>query len=218
MSEPGAAGAPSLELRGLSVRAEGRPVVEGLDLALRPGERALLAGHSGSGKSTLLRVAAKLAPPAAGEVVHRAARIAFVFQEGGLVSNASLADNLLLPLFYRGLPKADGMRRVTEALARFGLDAVADERPGSLVAESRLLAQFARADALGAELLFVEPPEAALEPENQERVRAWLEAGLAAGKLAVMLTASGAAEPAGFPGRVVRLGGGELAHRGGGAA
>ncbi|NUT34458.1 MAG: ABC transporter ATP-binding protein, partial [Hamadaea sp.] len=46
----------------------GRPVLHGIDLRLRPGERLAMVGPSGAGKSTLGRLLAGIHPPTAGEV------------------------------------------------------------------------------------------------------------------------------------------------------
>jgi energy-coupling factor transport system ATP-binding protein len=62
---------PMLEIRSLryhpSTAAE--PVLDGVDLTLRPGEPALVAGRSGSGKTTLLELICGLAEPDAGAIL-----------------------------------------------------------------------------------------------------------------------------------------------------
>ena len=62
MSPPGPA-TPLLETRGLSLRAAGRPLVEGLDWQVHAGERWCVIGRNAAGKSTLLRALAGLAVP-----------------------------------------------------------------------------------------------------------------------------------------------------------
>ena len=58
-----------IRLRGLRAGYPGRPVLEGIDLDLRPGEVLALLGLNGCGKSTLLRAACGLLPAAGGQVL-----------------------------------------------------------------------------------------------------------------------------------------------------
>ena len=57
-----------LELKNISVRFDGTPVLSDCSLRLGDGERIALMGPSGCGKTTLLRVALSLQPPDAGTV------------------------------------------------------------------------------------------------------------------------------------------------------
>ena len=52
----------AIELAGLSVVLGGRPVVEGIDMAVPHGEWVALIGPNGAGKTTLLRAIAGLVP------------------------------------------------------------------------------------------------------------------------------------------------------------
>ncbi|MGI5215718.1 ABC transporter transmembrane domain-containing protein [Plantactinospora sp. CA-290183] len=64
------AGAGRLVLAGVTVRgADGRPVLDGIDLAVPPGTALAVVGPSGAGKSTLAAVAGRLCDPDAGEVL-----------------------------------------------------------------------------------------------------------------------------------------------------
>jgi len=59
---------PALEIHGLAKRFDARPAVEGLDLAIPPGQLHAILGPNGAGKTTTLRIVAGLLKPDAGSV------------------------------------------------------------------------------------------------------------------------------------------------------
>jgi branched-chain amino acid transport system ATP-binding protein len=98
--------APALEARALSVGYGGRPVVEALDLTVRPGEVALLLGPNGAGKTTSLLGLAGELTPLSGSVrlvgalapagLHRRARagLAFVTEERSVFMELTVEENV----------------------------------------------------------------------------------------------------------------------------
>jgi len=107
-ARPAEARAPlALELRGLRFRygAADPWIVDGIDLAIAPGESVAIVGPSGCGKSTLLRLLASLLEPVAGEIVADGrpltpgalgawrARIGVVMQDDQLFAG-SIGDNI----------------------------------------------------------------------------------------------------------------------------
>lgn len=163
-----------IQARGLACASpEGRPLLEGLDLAVRPGGNLLVTGASGSGKSRLLRVLAGTERPRRGEVriagigiwpgegvlslVGRV-RMGFAFATGGLLSNLSLEDNVALPLRFLGLSKSEVARRTAGALARLDLESVARLRPHAVNGAARKHANLARVLALEPELVLLDDP------------------------------------------------------------
>ncbi len=83
-----------IRVRGLSVRLGGRRVLEGVDLAIAPGEIVTIVGPNGSGKSTLLRALIGAVPAAAGTIERQSGlRLGYVPQK--------LALDLSLPLKVR---------------------------------------------------------------------------------------------------------------------
>ncbi|MBS0408430.1 MAG: ABC transporter ATP-binding protein [Proteobacteria bacterium] len=151
---PASDASPVLEARGL-VRAypaarrgwrRSEPVraVDGVDLALKPGERLGLVGESGSGKSTLLRALLGLDAPQAGEVRldgavfgERASRrqraaVQAVFQDpfGSFDPRWRVEDLVAEPLPLMDDPPRGAARRtrVLETLAQVGLPPEAADR------------------------------------------------------------------------------------------
>jgi oligopeptide/dipeptide ABC transporter ATP-binding protein len=128
--------------RGLRQVLRGeRPVlraVDGVDLALRPGESVGLVGESGSGKTTIGRLLLKLTAPSAGQLsfegvdlarLDRAASLKFrqraqlVFQNpyDALNPRFSIGRSLTEPLSNTGIPKGEHAARIAEGLRRVHL-------------------------------------------------------------------------------------------------
>jgi putative ABC transport system ATP-binding protein len=124
-----AAAGPAVAVENLTKRYAASTVVDGASLDVAGGELAVRLGRSGSGKSTLLLVAGGWLDPDAGHVVVPGARwheTAYLAQRFGLLSELSVAENVGLPLRLAG---AAPDRRVADALARLGLDGLADRLP-----------------------------------------------------------------------------------------
>ena len=96
---------------GVSRSFDGREVLRGLDLEVRPDEFAALLGRSGTGKSTLLRILGGLDPGYGGEVLVPRRR-AVIFQEPRLIPWQRVLPNVAL-----GLPHGDAVRQ--QSLARW---------------------------------------------------------------------------------------------------
>lgn len=140
-----AAGEPELEVEGLGLRYRDRhrAVLEGVDLVLRRGDRALLTGPSGAGKSTLLGALAGLRPEAAGlllldgldreSVGHERWRryVALVPQfHDNHVLTGELAFNLLLGR--RWPPTGEDLELATTVCRQLGLGDLLDRMPQGL--------------------------------------------------------------------------------------
>jgi lipoprotein-releasing system ATP-binding protein len=154
-----------LEARDLArVYREGgleTPVLHGIDLSVRSGERLAIIGASGSGKSTLLHLLGGLDLPSRGEVkllgqrldrLGEAARghlrnraLGFVYQFHHLLPEFSALDNVALPLLIRGEPVAKAQAEARALLTRVGLKERLTHKPGELSGGERQRAAVARA-------------------------------------------------------------------------
>ncbi len=189
--EPSPACPGKLEVRELSKRFE-VPVLEQLNLLVRPGEFLCLLGPNGCGKTTLLRVLAGLEQPDGGTVLldgtevdlsaPHVGSIGVVFQEPRLLPWQSIERNIASCLKPLGITGTQAAERIREVLCRVGLAGFEHYFPGRLSGGMQQRASIARALAVEPEILLMDEPFSALDPENRrimqvEVARLWRETG-----------------------------------------
>ena len=115
-----------ITLAGVGKSYDGRAVLAGIDLQLKPGEFVAVIGRSGCGKSTLLRTIAGLERLDTGSLRIGAAgskpEVRIMFQEARLLPWKSVVDNVALGL-------AGARQRASAALATVGLQERASDWP-----------------------------------------------------------------------------------------
>jgi ABC-type nitrate/sulfonate/bicarbonate transport system ATPase subunit len=158
------------------------------DIDLVPGKCIALAGAAGSGKNIILRIAAGLVKQDQGIVSRNTKRMGFIFQEGGVQSSLTTIDNLIVPLVFTGLSERDAIEQARNALAHFDLLGIQQESSSQLSAQSRMLLQYARADALGVEMLLAEEPLQGLGDKAQSKVEEWWKEGIVTGRRGAILS------------------------------
>ena len=115
--------APGLALTDATVGWPGSgPVLEGLTLSVRPGEKVALVGASGVGKTTIAATAMGLIPPLAGDL-HRGGRVGYLEQDAHIFAT-TVAENVRI-----GGRDATS-RQIVDALTRAGLDIDPERRVG----------------------------------------------------------------------------------------
>ena len=164
-------------LDGETIRA-----IDGVSLALAPGELAAIYGPSGSGKSTLLFLAAGITQPDAGSVRfagrdlstlsrreharHRRSVLGFVFQSARLVPGLTAIDNAALKLMAEGASRAEARRRVAPLLERLDVLRRAEHRATQLSRGEAQRVALARALSTDPRLVLADEPTAALDSER----------------------------------------------------
>jgi sulfonate transport system ATP-binding protein len=167
---------------GVSRSFDGREVLRGLDLEVRPDEFVALLGRSGTGKSTLLRILGGLDPGYGGEVLVPQRR-AVVFQEPRLIPWQRVLPNVAL-----GLPPGNAVRQQSlAALDEVGLASHARAWPVTLSGGEAQRVALARALVREPQLMLLDEPFGALDALTRTRMHALLQDLCARHKPAVLL-------------------------------
>jgi len=181
---------PALELRGVRrvFNSGGAEIVvlNGVDLALQPGEVVALVGPSGAGKSTLLHVAGLLERPDGGKLLiggedcHglsderrtllRRSELGFVYQFHHLLPEFSALENVMLPQMIAGIGRARAREKAAALLAGVGLAPRAGHRPARLSGGEQQRVAIVRALANDPKILLGDEPTGNLDHATGEAV------------------------------------------------
>jgi putative ABC transport system ATP-binding protein len=161
-------------------------VLDNVSFDVEAGTLTALVGHSGSGKSTLLNVSGGLEPPTSGRVAvcgrqiqdmsgaqataHRAATVAYVFQEWNLIRTLTVVENVCLPLNLAGWSSKAARDRAAQVLDLVGVAGHSRKFPDELSGGEQQRVAIARAIADRRPLLLADEPTGALDSDNGERV------------------------------------------------
>jgi len=176
----------------------------GIALDIHRGEYVSIAGPSGCGKTTLLSILGLLDSPSAGDYVLNgthvsaltAARraeirnreIGFIFQAFNLIGDLTVAENVELPLTYRGMPAAERRTRVAEALEKVEMSHRTKHYPSQLSGGQQQRVAVARAIAGGPSVLLADEPTGNLDSNNGGHVMDLLAELHGQGSTIVMVT------------------------------
>jgi putative ABC transport system ATP-binding protein len=156
--------------------------LKGVRFDLQEGESVAIVGKSGSGKSTLMHLLALLDAPTSGTIelegvdtrtlkggrLNRARNrtFGFVFQQFFLTGDASVLENVMLPMKIAGTGRAERRRRGLAALEQLELDAKAKSKAVDLSGGQKQRVVIARALVNNPRILFADEPTGNLDSQT----------------------------------------------------
>lgn len=178
--------------------------LDGVSLTVERGEFVAIVGRSGSGKSTLMNLLGCLDLCTEGEYLIdgedvsrmsddelselRSRQIGFVFQNFHLIPGMSAAENVELPLLYRGIGRERRRRLALSALEKVGLEDRLDHRPAQLSGGQQQRAAIARAIAASPPLLLADEPTGNLDDRSGSEVMEILQTLWQEGRTVILIT------------------------------
>jgi len=176
-----AAGEAGIDLDRVTKRYGENTVVDGIDLAIEPGEFMTFLGPSGSGKTTTLNMIAGFTQVTEGRLriygepvaklpPHKR-DIGMVFQNYALFPHRTVAENIAYPLQRRRLSKAQQREKVAAALDMVRMGDYGDRYPSELSGGQQQRVALARALVYRPRVLLMDEPLGALD----KKLREWLQ-------------------------------------------
>lgn len=178
---------------GLVLERGGRRILDNVDLTVGGNGISVIMGPNGAGKSVLLRLLTGLLDPDAGQVSWAGSRpdrarrpsLGFVFQKPVLLRRSAIAN---VRYALRGTGRSERTRRAAEALARAGLQHLADSPARLLSGGEQQRLALARALAPEPEVLLLDEPCANLDPAATAAIEKLIEDAGARGIKIVLVT------------------------------
>lgn len=162
-----------------------------VSLEVMKNEYVALMGPSGSGKSTLMNMLGCLDTPTEGEYILngisvarmsdnelaevRNKEIGFIFQTFNLLPRSTALENVMLPLIYAGMNKAQRLERAKAVLEQVGLGDRMDHKPNELSGGQRQRVAVARALVNDPAIILADEPTGNLDSKTSTEIMALFE-------------------------------------------
>ena len=174
-----------IELKNVRKNWVGATAVDRIDLSIEDGAFIAVLGPSGCGKTTTLLMLAGIYNPTTGDIAFDGARVndveardrnvGIVFQSYALYPSMSVLDNIIFPLRFKKIERAEAERRAREIAGLVRIDALLDRRPSQLSGGQQQRVALARALVKRPHLLLLDEPlsnlDASRDPAHSARAR-----------------------------------------------
>ncbi|MFD0764824.1 ABC transporter ATP-binding protein [Mucilaginibacter lutimaris] len=157
-------------------------ILKGVDLEVKRGEIVTIVGASGAGKSSLLNILGTLDNADSGQLfidnievsklnnknlsAFRNQKIGFIFQFHHLLVEFNALENVCIPAFIAGMPRADAEKKATGLLEMLGLGHRVTHKPAELSGGEQQRVAVARALINNPTLIFADEPSGNLDSKN----------------------------------------------------
>ena len=160
--------------------------LDGVSLAIDPGEFVAIVGSSGSGKSTAMNIIGCLDVPTSGtyhlggvdvstmddddQAEIRNKMLGFIFQQYNLIPKLNVLENVELPLLYAGVDAAERRERAMSALSRVGLTDKGKNLPSQLSGGQQQRVSIGRALMNAPAVVLADEPTGNLDSRNSQDI------------------------------------------------
>ncbi len=180
------------------------PVLQDVNLHVKPHEFVSILGPSGSGKSTLMNIIGCLDIPDSGDYILdgeyvdnctedqlseiRGIKIGFIFQQFNLLPDLTAYENVEMPLLYRKISPAERHEKVMKTLKQVGLEERMQHKPSQLSGGQQQRVAIARVLASEPSIILADEPTGNLDSTSGKEIMGIIQDLWKAGNTIVLIT------------------------------